>query len=196
MDLWVITDPAVTELYGTVEALNEPHAAARVDAGQATWFGQTGPGPHEQLNMVAADTLADGRWRQVAPTDVARYDNHVGGGVQVGFGFSKRFAQALPGRRWAVQDVTFYLACQPGDDVNDPQGPLRIERHDDYTVCTDLHDIGSTEQFNEMRYTEISPAPSDVAAGDRLARKAAESITADNVSWTGEEFYGYEVPQR
>jgi hypothetical protein len=82
----------------------------------------------------------------VGPQDAGE----IGGDIQMGAAWSRRFALRRPDGQWAVITDSFYAACHDG--VSGPvtdESELYVQNQIEWQVCTDLRDLGGTETWSD-----------------------------------------------
>jgi hypothetical protein len=183
MNLWVITDPMASRIYGTVEADTVNDAVAAVDGRQADWFWQALPGPNEQLSLHSAFTLADGRWRETMP-DRPLPGGDCGGDIQIGDSLGRRWWMALADGNWALYQVTWYLADDTDLGTEPRDACLYLERQEEFLICSDLRNPGGTELWSNYRH-QAEPGWAPEPASVELAARDFDTV---EIVWDGGEF--------
>jgi len=178
MSTWLITDPKATRIYGTVEATNEVEAAGRADLGQATWFWQSEPGPHDQLSVSDILTFAgDGQWRELG-TSTPLPGGDVGGDPQDSEAYTRRFGLVRRDGNWAVVTVYFYvmdmISAHMGDEIF-------LERQVEMMVAKDVHDLGGTEIIADYKHDRVLDHP----ITETGALLAAAAFDPEVIEWDG-----------
>jgi hypothetical protein len=123
-------------------------------------------------------------WFELAPSEPLP-GGQPGGDRQIGDAWARRFAMRVEGDLWAVQTVSIYVALT----IDDPN-VMVLEREDEYTLCTDLHDVTGTEVWGHTTYTGLPYEPSG-----HNARREAFLVFAGNIAWDGTEFDGAKIPE-
>lgn len=182
MGLWLITDPRCQMIYGSVQAGDSEVAAAQaVDGGEADWFWQAQPQPHQQLSVHLPFTLADGIWREAAPgrpLDAGQ----PGGDFLVSEALGRRWWLVRRDGTFALFDLAWYL-CDDTRWRTSPRGRW-LERQEEYLICTDLREPGGTETWADYRFIEETDWPVE----DASVEKAAIAFERKQITWDGEEF--------
>jgi hypothetical protein len=138
------------------------------------------------MQVVHKDQLADDRWRQQAPYSSLPAGD-IGGDVQISEAWEMRYLRIRPDGDWAVYSPAYYAATTQNDEDSEPH----IERRDEYVICTDPRDLGTTEWFSDYLFTG-EPGPGT----EERARRLADEHSVTSVTWTGEEFIGRQVPRQ
>lgn len=181
METWVITDPAVEIIYGTVEAEGLGGAVWAADNNKASWFWSE---PHKQtpLRVYLPFTLADGKWREAMPCwPVSAGD--IGGDYQTGEALGRRWWMARPDGLWALFNVCWYVTDDTGW-LSWPAGPL-LERQEEFVICSDIHEPGNTERWSDYRYVTEEGWAAEQASVELAARDFDPDA---EITWDGEEF--------
>lgn len=93
------------------------------------------------------------QWHEVEPYGPLD-EGDIGGDIQVGIAWGRRFARLLPSGRWAVIDDAYYTVAEntrPGRE-DDNAEPNDIQNQVSFTVCRDLDDVAGTEEYADMQY--------------------------------------------
>jgi len=178
MDTWVITDPKAEVFYGTVEAGSIIHAVTLADGGRGRWFADERPAESTQLSAHPAVTLADGRWREVAPVG-AQPHGTCGGDVQVTEAYGRRFMQVLPDGTWAVVTYSWYGIAEGVEVTGDTVAQV-VEQQIEYLILADPYDLDRNEWWADDFEKNYDPEPTTAGV-----RKWAEQFTAADIEWDG-----------
>lgn len=94
---------------------------------------------------------------------------------QVHEAWGRRFAAEFTGDQtyWAVVEVTFFQENLAG-------GGLVLTREDEYTICTDLRDIGTSEEWADADYAEQAPGE---VLDEQMAKRACTQVSLDEIAW-------------
>jgi hypothetical protein len=132
--------------------------------------------------------LLDGEWRELAPAG-AQPGGHVGGDRQFGDAWHRRWVLRRPQGNWAVYGEYYYVSLSdPDDDLSERV----IDRCREYLIVNDLHDMDGSEAFADLRYDWM--VRSDCT--NEVAKELLDSVTVNDVRWTGAPFYYQEIPER
>src|SRR3954468_14850438 len=95
--------------------------------------------------------------------------------AQIHDSWGRRFTAEFTGDQtyWAVVEITFYQV-QLGD------GSCILFREAAYSICSNPHDVGTSEEWSDSDYFEHSPGD---AANDKLAFDACKELTLSEISW-------------
>lgn len=189
MGIWLITDPKLTRILGTVEASNEVEAAGRTDLGQAEWFWQSEPGPNDQLAVYDVASLAgDYTWRELgASTPLPGGD--CGGDGQDSPSYARRFGLVRADGNWAVVTLSWY-AVNDGlrrcDGLSKPED-FWLERQMEAIVSGNVHDLGGTEVWSDYVYAKETDFP--ISEQGAILAAAAFDPEA-GITWSGRDVRG------
>ena len=106
-----------------------------------------------------------GPWHRMMPPVFENGD--VGGDLQLSRSWAARWWRLVNDGTSAVVTRSFYVVSSPGG--------RRIEQQNEFQLCGDPHDPGSTETWSDATYEHGSPARSvtSLAALDGMARAGA-----------------------
>lgn len=123
------------------------------------------------------------QWHEVEP--FGPYDEgEVGGDIQDGTAWGRRFARLLPSGRWAVITDTYYTVAdntRPGRN-DDDQTPNDIQNCTMFTVCRNMEDVGGTEEWGDIQYSWVDWWN----ATDENARKCCARLRPGDYGWRPE----------
>jgi hypothetical protein len=181
--LVTMTPDGTEQIYGVGEGVDELDVMANRD----NWFAP--PREAQRYGCRPADELADGQWREVAPVG-PQDEGDIGGDIQMGAAWSRRFALRRPDGQWAMITDSFYAACRDG--VNGPvtdESELYVQNQIEWLVCTDLRDPGSTETWSDYEYEDEERVyrMDELKRVDERARIRAARKDVDSYSWNGED---------
>jgi hypothetical protein len=186
---YAITDACDSDqsIYGVIEAPDAEYALGHLTDEHLLWAEKSGR-PRVPV-VIAADRLADGRWRELAP--LGPYDaGEIGGDIQMGAAWTRQFALRRPDGQWAVITDSFYAACNDG--VSGPvtdESELYVQNQIQWLVCTDLSDLGGTETWSDHEYEDEERVyrMDELERVDERARIRAARKDVDSYSWDGED---------
>jgi hypothetical protein len=104
-------------------------------------------------------------WRETDPNDMYEDAGHVGGDVQVGPAYSRRFTFGPVDGSYAA--VTAYLYVEAGNDNR-----FSATTQTEFVLCTDLEDVGGSEIARDYTY-EVGHLTYDTAAEADVDARAA-----------------------
>jgi hypothetical protein len=96
----------------------------------------------------------------------------VGGDHQVSEAYVTSWVRRLPRGLWGYIGRQFYIAH------DEDKGKTWLECQIEYLVCTNPRDVGSSEQFSDMRYVELPVADPQTAAARSTKPPTDEEFAA------------------
>lgn len=142
--------------------------------------------------LVPADAP---QWRELG--ELAEDAGDVGGDIQIGAAPERRFTHAtLPGR---VVDVTAYPIKGDGSNPMPPEeAPVHVSWQHHLTICRDVADPGSTEEWADVRYPKVPEEYGGPYATVEEAEAAARRLVAEfdpsGIEWDGDPAWGADEP--
>jgi hypothetical protein len=180
--VWVITDPGHTVIYGLVCCAASEHDALLAVINDPVQMLLDGYRRARPIEAVPAEELVDGRWREMAPLGPGSQGD-CGGDVQCTNSFSRRFAMAKPDGLWAVYSTVWYGINESVEYVTaDTEGEV-LERQEEFLIVDDLRDLDVHLWWNDNYTKDDQWEPTDEGA-----REAAEKFVMDLNEWDGEQF--------
>lgn len=110
-----------------------------------------------------------------------------GGDIQCGKAFGRRFTHTkLFGR---VYEITAYPVMGDGTDPMHPDGVIRIQQEICTTICRDVDEVGSTEEWSEYAYPDL-PEHCDIdfataESAEAAARYYVKTFDPEHIGWDG-----------
>jgi hypothetical protein len=116
----------------------------------------------------------------------------VGGDIQAADSYDIRFIH--PDLPRAVITVWVYpvVADEKQFDHDPPDGPFTIQIQTEYTICDDVRDPGSTEEWADARYEDLPAKYASLRSAERDTARIADQFAAGKRlparNWDGEVF--------
>jgi hypothetical protein len=112
----------------------------------------------------------------------------VGGDIQAAGSYDIRFIH--PDLPRAVITVWVYPVVDPDD--GDFKGPFTIQIQTEYTICDDVRNPGSTEEWADARYEDLPAKYASLPSAERDTARIADQFAAGKRlparNWDGKYF--------
>ena len=139
----------------------------------------------EKVQSKAAALANPDTW--ISVSDVAEDAGDIGGDVQAGAAWSKRFVRWMPSvGKWAVINDAYYMRFS--DDIEDENSNESkidgVERQLEFMIVRDPNEAGDTEEWSDYEYETYYDDPDSPILADHSREQALDTYARELAAGT------------